>query len=112
MSLVLLKPSVLRSWRISRSVGAVLTLTKNCKKYKTRGGRDSSLTITPFTPLVPHATAPEASAQTPSPQPEPIIPHKKAHQTLKTKTTMNPQISSGGHLGRNGLLIGMIMLPT
>ncbi|MFS7955593.1 hypothetical protein Hanom_Chr07g00644441 [Helianthus anomalus] len=36
----------------------------------------------------------------------------KAHQTLKTKTTLNPIINSGGHLGKDGLLIGIIMLPT
>ncbi|MFS7932220.1 hypothetical protein Hanom_Chr04g00365311 [Helianthus anomalus] len=36
----------------------------------------------------------------------------KAHQTLKTKTTLNPIIHLGGHLGKEGLLIGMIMLPT
>ncbi|MFS7986600.1 hypothetical protein Hanom_Chr11g01012261 [Helianthus anomalus] len=36
----------------------------------------------------------------------------KAHQTLKTKTTLNPIIHSGGHLGKEGLLIGIIMLPT
>ncbi|MFS7983012.1 hypothetical protein Hanom_Chr11g00969541 [Helianthus anomalus] len=36
----------------------------------------------------------------------------KAHQTLIIKTTLNPIIRSGGHLGKESLLIGMIMLPT
>ncbi|MFS7952562.1 putative RNA-directed DNA polymerase [Helianthus anomalus] len=42
----------------------------------------------------------------------PLYLMKKAHQTLITKTMLNPIIHSGGHLGKEGLLIGMIMLPT
>ncbi|KAJ0434003.1 putative RNA-directed DNA polymerase [Helianthus annuus] len=55
------------------------------------GGRDSSLTITPFTPLVPHATAPEATAQTPSPQPEPIIPHNEGTSNAQNQDNAEPE---------------------
>ncbi|KAJ0899334.1 putative RNA-directed DNA polymerase [Helianthus annuus] len=97
MSPVLLKPSVPRSWRISGLMGAVPTLTKNCKKYKTRGGggegRDSSLTITPITPLVPNATTvPEATAPTPNspPQSEPIIPHDEGTSNAHNQVNAEP----------------------
>ncbi|MFS7985720.1 hypothetical protein Hanom_Chr13g01233131 [Helianthus anomalus] len=42
----------------------------------------------------------------------PLYLMTKAHQTLMTTTTLNPIFHSGGHLGKEGLLIGMITLPT
>ncbi|MFS7953752.1 hypothetical protein Hanom_Chr07g00622251 [Helianthus anomalus] len=42
----------------------------------------------------------------------PLYLMTKAHQMLMTTTTLNPKIRSGGHPGKEGLLIGMIMLPT
>ncbi|KAJ0862094.1 putative RNA-directed DNA polymerase [Helianthus annuus] len=57
------------------------------------GGRDSSLTITPITPLVPNATiVPEATAPTPnSPlQSEPIIPHDEGTSNAQNQDNAEP----------------------
>ncbi|MFS7899709.1 hypothetical protein Hanom_Chr00s074511g01790421 [Helianthus anomalus] len=112
MSPVLLKPSVLRSWRISRSVGAVLTLTKNCKKYKTRGGETRRSPLLRLLLLYPMQLHLKSLHKLHLHNQNLSYLITKAHQTLKTKTTLNPKISSGGHLGKKGLLIGMIILPT